>query len=195
MRRVAAFVICLFVTVGSAQAAPAGTREEALIQSLADEVIILLNDSGMKKAPRQEGLREIFTKYLDLPFIGRFVLGRHWRPLSKDVKDRYIKTFETYLVNIYAKRLDSYSGEIIQVAGSRAVSDKDTIVASHLERASGPSVSMDWRVRQKGESGRVIDVVVEGVSMVISQREEFSTYLQNNSIKALITRLEQGSAS
>ena len=195
MKRIAAFTICLLVVFGSVNAAPAGTRQEFLIQSLSDEVVLLLKDTAMQKNARQEGLRNIFTKYLDLPFIGKFVLGRHWRPLNKTDQEKYIKAFETYVVNIYAKRLDSYSGETIQVDGSRTVSDQDVIVASKMQRASGPPVSLEWRVRVDAQTDRIIDVVVEGVSMVISQREEFSTFLQNNSIEALITRLEQGSAS
>lgn len=195
MKRLAAFVFCFVMAIASGQTASADARQEALIQSLADEVIVLLHDTAMGKASRQEGLRNIFTKYLDLPFIGRFVLGRHWRPLSDDEKRRYIKAFESYVVNIYAKRLDGYSGETIAVNGSRMVSDKDMIVASQLQRASGPPVVLDWRVRVDGERDQIIDVVVEGVSMVISQREEFSAFLQTNSIDALIARLERDSAS
>lgn len=195
MKRVAAFALCLLVVFGSVNAAQAGTRQEEFIQSLADEVIVLLKDTKMQKDVRQEGLRNIFTKYLDLPFIGRFVLGRHWRPLSQSDQEKYIKAFEMYVVNVYAKRLDGYSGETISVNGSRAVSDQDVVVASQLLRTAGPPVSLEWRVREDAKSDRIIDVVVEGVSMVISQRDEFSAFLQNNSIEALISRLEKGSVS
>ncbi len=194
MKRFSAFLVGLLMIVGSASAASTGTRQEAAVQSLADEVIILLRDSDMQKAPRQEGLRNIFTKYLDLPFIGRFVLGRYWRPLDEPTRNRYGQAFESYVVNIYAKRLDGYSGETMKVTRSRAISDKDVAVTSELQRVGGPPVSLEWRVRQEGDNSRIIDVVVGGVSMVISQREEFSTFLQNKSIDALIARLEQDSA-
>ena len=195
MKRFATLCIALVMMVGTAHAASTGTREQAAVQSLADEVFVLLKNPNLEKSSRQEGLRNIFTKYLDLPFIGRFVLGRYWRPLDQATQGRYINAFESYVVNIYAKRLDGYSGETIKVGGSRTVSDKDVIVASHLQRDGGPPVSLEWRVRQEGSNSRIIDVVVEGVSMVISQREEFSAYLQNNSIEMLIARLEQDSAN
>ena len=195
MKQLAALCIALVMLVGTVQVASAGTREEAAVQSLSDDVFVLLKDANLQRGPRQAGLRKIFTQYLDLPFIGRFVLGRYWRPLDEATKGRYINAFESYVVNIYAKRLDGYSGETIKVGNSRAVSDKDVIVASHLQRADGPPVSLEWRVRQEGDNSRIIDVVVEGVSMVISQREEFSAYLQNNSIDMLIKRLEQDSAN
>jgi phospholipid transport system substrate-binding protein len=77
------------------------------------------------------------------------------------------------------------------VGSARAVNDKDTLVSAEIRRDAGPPVALEWRVRD----GKVIDVTVEGVSMAISQREEFATYLQGASIDDLIARLKKESAS
>jgi len=194
MKRLAVIAIALLTILCAARPAVANDPPQALVQSLADEVVVLLNNPSLKRDGRLEGLRNLFTKYMDLPFVGRFVLGRHWRPLDDGKRFAYTKAFEDYVVNIYAKRLESYSGETIHVLGSRSVNDRDTLVASEIRRASGPPVALEWRVRDRGGEPKVIDVTVEGVSMAISQRDEFATFLQNASIDALIARLKQDSA-
>jgi phospholipid transport system substrate-binding protein len=123
--------------------------------------------------------------------MGRFVLGRHWRPLDSARRDRYTQAFVAHIRTVYAKRVETYTGEKIQVNGSKALNKKDTIVNSVLLRPSGPPIAVGWRVRATSDGrGKVIDVVVEGISLVISQREEFSSYLQNKTIDELIARLE-----
>lgn len=191
MKRLA---VCLFLLVSvSATSAPAAAKEQAMVQSMVDEVIVLLNDKSLGNNGRLQGLRGLFAKYMDLPFIGRFVLGRHWRPLDAATKADYIAAFQDYVVNIYAKRLNGYSGETIKISGSRAVNDKDTLVSSQLRRPDGPPVAIEWRVRTIAGAQKVIDVTVEGVSMAISQREEFSAFLQRNTVDGLIARLKQES--
>lgn len=190
------FAVFLFVLIGAAGVTlPAAAKEQAMVQAMVDEVVLLLNDKNLKREGRLQGLRGLFSKYMDLPFVGRFVLGRHWRPLDARKQTEYTAAFEDYVINIYAKRLDGYSGETIAITGARAVNDQDTLVASELRRHDGPPVSLEWRVRQLNGAQKIIDVTVEGVSMAISQREEFATYLQRNSIDSLIARLKQESAN
>jgi phospholipid transport system substrate-binding protein len=179
------------MTLMPAQSGAASNSSEALIQKLADEALIVLGDSNLSKAERENGLKPLFDKYLDLPFMGRFVLGRHWRPLDSARRDRYTQAFVAHIRTVYAKRVETYTGEKIQVNGSKALNKKDTIVNSVLLRPSGPPIAVGWRVRATSDGrGKVIDVVVEGISLVISQREEFSSYLQNKTIDELIARLE-----
>lgn len=190
MKRLAVLSLALVLLLAG-RPALADDPAQALVRSMSDEVIVLLRNDGLARPERREGLRSLFTKYMDLPFVGRFVLGRHWRPLDEKTKARFIDVFQEYVVNVYAKRLENYSGETIFVNGSRAVNDKDTLVASEIRRQSGPPVALEWRIRES----KVIDVTVEGVSMAISQRDEFAAFLQRASIEDLIARLKQDSAS
>lgn len=193
MKRLAVFFFVL--VLAAAVSRPAAAKEQAMIQAMVDEVVLLLKDKSLKKDGRISGLRSLFSKYMDLPFVGRFVLGRYWRPLDAKTQAEYTAAFEDYVINIYAKRLEGYSGETIKVSGARQVNDQDTMVSSEMRRADGPPVSLDWRVRERNGEQKIIDVTVEGVSMAISQREEFATYLQQNSVENLIARLKRDSAN
>jgi phospholipid transport system substrate-binding protein len=193
MKRLVVFLFVLIAAAGISL--PTAAKEQAMVQAMVDEVVLLLSNKNLDREGRLKGLRGLFSKYMDLPFVGRFVLGRHWRPLDAGKQAEYTAAFEDYVINIYAKRLDGYSGETINVSGARAVNDQDTLVSSELRRAEGPPVSLEWRVRQLNGAQKIIDVTVEGVSMAISQREEFSSYLQQHSIDNLIARLKQESAN
>lgn len=191
MRRLATFILLAGLAALPFRMATAAPAQD-LIQRLADEAITVLGDASLSGQQRQDGLRPLFTKYLDLPFIGRFVLGRHWRPLDEQQRSAYTSAFSNYVATIYARRLEDYSGETMKVVGSQSLSDTDTMVNTQLIRPNGPPVAVDWRVRMKGDTGNVIDVVVEGVSMVVTQRDEFNAYLQQRSVETLIERLKAG---
>lgn len=188
MKRFAVILFALILSVGPLHAGHAASQEQEFVQTVVDEAIVLLKSKNSKEE-RLQGLRELFVKYMDLPFIGRFVLGRHWNQMDDSTRSRYLEAFQDYVVNIYAKRLDEYSGETIQMVGSRAVNNMDTVVSSRIQRQSGPPVALDWRVRKIDGKDQIIDVSVEGVSMAQSQREEFATFLQRSSIDDLIARM------
>ncbi len=194
MKRFAVFLFALILSIGPLHTAQAASQEQEFVQTVVDEAIVLLK-SKESLEERLNGLREMFVKYMDFPFIGRFVLGRHWNQLDEKTQARYRDAFQDYVVNIYAKRLNEYSGETIQVAGSRAVNAMDTVVSSEIRRRSGPPVALDWRVREINGKDQIIDVAVEGVSMAQSQREEFATFLQRSSIDDLIARMKAESGA
>ena len=89
----------------------------------------------------------------------------------------------------YAARLGGYSGETLTVIGARAANDKDFIVSTHLVRPSGPAIAADWRVRVIDGQYRIIDIMVEGISMAITQRSEFASVVKRDGIDGLLTIL------
>ncbi len=171
------------------QGASAVEKEKLLVEDLTKATVTVLAESN--DSNRKDNLQPVFERYLDLPFIGRFVLGRKWKSLTDDEKRDYIAAFEDYIVSIYANRLAAYSGEQIEVQSAQSISKRDTLVNTSLLRSGKAPVAIDWRVRRKKD--KVIDVVVEGISLAVSQREEFSTYLQSNNIAKLIDRLKEQS--
>jgi phospholipid transport system substrate-binding protein len=193
MRRLVVVALLAVLASSPYRPASAASAAESLIQELSTRAIGVLSDSGLNASQRRDELRPLFDQYLDLPFIARFVLGQQWRPLDDKTRSNYTTAFEHYVTTLYAKRLGSYSGETLNVVGSRSLNDRDTLVNTQMSRKNGPPVAIDWRVREEGSDGKVIDVVVEGVSMVISQREEFATYLQRKSVDQLIERLKSDS--
>lgn len=180
-------VVWLALAPSLAKAADAGS----LIRNVTDEAITILNSTEHNSPERKAGLETLFQSAMDIPFVGRFVVGRYWRSMNEEEKSAYMDAFEEYVLSVYAGRLNEYDGESIRIVGSRKVDQADTIVASQLVQQNRQPVSVEWRVRQTGDDeAKVIDVSVEGVSMALTQRQEFSSILQREGVDGLIKRLE-----
>jgi phospholipid transport system substrate-binding protein len=160
-----------------------------LIKKLSNQAIGILSGTPQSSDERKQKLEGLLRGSMDLPFVGRFVLGRYWRQLDGSQKQAYQTAYEHYVLRLYAGQLNGYSGESFLVIGSREIDDQDTVVSSQLVRKDRASVAVDWRVRQTGDNYRVIDVSVEGVSMALTQRQEFASIVQREGVDTLIKRL------
>jgi phospholipid transport system substrate-binding protein len=162
------------------QAAP--TSDAAgFISDLVSDALKTVDNKQMTEQDRAERFRVLLTQDFDMPRIARFVLGRSWNEASDQEKQQFQKLFEEYIVRAYAKRFGEYNGETVKIMGSRVESEISTLVQSQIIRPNGaPPAKVDWRVR-KGDGGfKIIDVNVEGVSMVLTQREEFGSVIQRS---------------
>jgi len=103
---------------------------------------------------------------------------RYWRTATAGEKKEYQALFEKMVVEVYSRRFGEYEGQVLEVRSSRKDSERDVTVQSFIVPDSGPEIQVDWRVRKKDGRYRVIDVVVEGVSMALTQRSEFASVIQ-----------------
>lgn len=202
-------VLVLFLGLaGTAFAAPAWaddssaqTHEAAVklpagkfIQDLGDQAIKVIADKNISADQRSSKFREILRNSFDLMTIGRFVIGRSWNVATPAQQQEYMKLFESLVVKTYGDRLTLYTGEGFKVVAVRAESDKDTIVGSHITHPDGsPPTDIDWRVRQRNGKLGVIDVIVEGVSLSVTQRQEYAAVIQSNGgqIEPLLVLMRQ----
>ena len=160
-----------------------------VIKTFSDHAIGILSGTPQSSQERKVKLEALLEEAMDLPFVGQFVMGRYWRQLDAGQQTTYQKAFRRYVLHLYAGQLNGYSGELFQVLGSRAVDDKDSIVSSQLVRKDRAPVEVDWRVRGTNGKFKVIDVSVEGVSMALTQRQEFASIVQREGVEGLIKRL------
>lgn len=185
-------VFLTFFALVLAAPALAGNKPEALIDGMAKEAISVLSASGRTDAQIKAKFHELLAEGFNLPTIGRFVLGRYWKEADAAQQAEYLKLFEDYVVGIYANRFKAYSGETLAVTGVKDVGDY-TLVSSKIERpAGGQPVVVDWKLAKVGNGKwQVEDVIIEQVSMSISQRSEFATIIQNGGgkIEALLAQL------
>lgn len=179
-----------------AQARPASASTHspeagAFINGLADRAIAGLMDKNASRHDRESRFRVLLTDGFDVPLIARFVMGRYWRVASEAERAEYLQLFEDFIVATYSQRFGEYAGENLKVVNTRAQPDGDTWVLSDLMRPSGPPVKVEWRLRREGSSFKIIDVVVEGVSMSITQRDDFSATIQRagGKVDALLAQL------
>ena len=145
-------------------------------------------------AQREAIVRKLLQQGFDVAFMGRFVMGRHWRRVGPEQRDDYQRVFGEFLVKTYASRLGGYAGETFGVSGVQPAGKKDSLVHTVINRPSSPPLKASWRVREINGQPRIIDVMVEGISMVVTQRFEFASVIQRNGVDGLIEALGARSA-
>ena len=182
--------LCGVAVTPSALAKPGNPTE--FIADLGDKAIRTLADTSVGDASRSMQFRTLFLEGFDVKTLGRYAIGRYWRKASKEQRGEYLRLFTDFIVSTYANRFGQYSGEKLDVTGERAVKGKDTIVQSQIVRPEGAPVRVDWRVRLRKSGFKVIDIIVEGVSMAITQREEFASVIRRHggNIDGLISELK-----
>ncbi|HYB08729.1 MAG TPA: ABC transporter substrate-binding protein [Alphaproteobacteria bacterium] len=163
------------------------------IKSLADEVIAILKNKSLGKDDRVRELARIFLEGFDVRAIGLFVLGTYARNLHEDERNKYIDTFKDYVVETYAARFNTYAGEDFIVTASTPDGEKGAWVFTNIGLPGDEPTEVQWRVRGTPDGFKIVDVVVEGVSLVVTQRSEFAAVLQRNngSVPALTALLHQ----
>jgi phospholipid transport system substrate-binding protein len=163
---------------------------QAFIAALGQQAIQVLGP-GVPEAQRLAQFRALFHNDFDVPEIGRFVLGRYWRVATPQEQQEFLGLFQEYIVRAYSARLGEYAGEPFRVTGARPAGDQ-ILVSSAIARPSGP-VGVDWYLANRGGRLLITDVYVGGISMAVTQRDEFASVIQRNggSVAGLIAQLRQ----
>ena len=189
-RRVAIVLglVCALGVLTSAMAQTSGASQ--FIRNLGDEAIKVLASRDIALDAREARFRTLLANGFDLDFISRFVLGRFWREASLEQRSSYQQLFTEYVLRVYSSRLGGYAGESLNIVAERAAGKRDVMIATQIDRPSGPPIRAEWRVRKKNGAYRIIDVMVEGVSMAATQRSEFASVIKRNGIDGLIHLLD-----
>ena len=192
MIRIGAAIGALFVMVLVLAPPREANAQDArtFIATLGEQAIQVLGPS-VPEVQRQARFRELFRDDFDLPGIGQFVLGRYWRIATPQEQRDFLGLFQEYLVRAYSARLGAYGGEPFRVTGVRP-NGEETVVASEIIRPSGSRIAVDWYLIGRGPF-KITDVYVGGVSMKVTQRDEFASVIQRNGgrVEALIAQLRQ----
>ena len=190
-RALAAAVIGLAVLLSAAGGLRAASDEDpalTFIQSLGDQAVSSLRDNlDSPFEVREAAFREVMVRGFDIPIVGRFVLGRHWRTATKEQRREYMAVFVDFIVRVYASRFDSYGGELFTARSVIDDESGDKIVRAQIVRPSGGDpIGVDFRVRMRDEGYKVIDVSVEGISMLHTHRVEFASVVNRKGIDGLL---------
>lgn len=173
-----------------AEASPEAVKgASAFIQWLADQAIAVLGASNSTLETREAEFRRLLGQGFALPFISRFVLGRYWRTATPEQREDYQALFAEYILRTYSNRLGGYAGETFRVTGARPAGKQDIMVATRIDRPSGPPIQADWRVRVFDNEYKIIDIMVEGISMAVTQRSEFTNVVRAQGIEGLLQAL------
>jgi phospholipid transport system substrate-binding protein len=167
--------------LGAAVPVRAANDAAQFIANLGNKALTILNQRQKSQADFEKQFRTLLHEGFDISRIACFSLGRYCRTAPEAQRQEFTKVFEDYIVQVYTTRFSEYTGESFKVTGSRPETDKTTLVTSQIIRTNGaPPVKVDWRVSETPQGPKITDVTVEGVSMILTQRDEFASVIQRS---------------
>ncbi|WP_159712177.1 MlaC/ttg2D family ABC transporter substrate-binding protein [Geminicoccus flavidas] len=173
---------------------PAGAQESpsAFMDGVGQEVVAAFQDDSLNDQERLSRLVSILDKSVDFEIIGRLVIGRYWRQASPEQQQEFVDLFRQFTIQTIASQLRNYGGETYEITDERVVDDRDAVVSSKIVRVQGqPPANVDWRVRRSEDGFKIIDVVGEGVSAVVTWRQEYGEVLARSGFDGVIARLKE----
>lgn len=177
--------------VPGATSAAAGPAQD-LIQRLADEAEPVVNDDALDAKTRAAKVEAILTGVLDQQQMAQTILGRHWRRATPEQQAELAGLLETYLIESYASRVDSFDGVIEFAVDGETKLGERTLVDTRILRPNQPPVAVSWQVETIGGAHVVTDILVEGVSLIVSQQADFASVIRNQGgIDGLIALLRK----
>ena len=175
----------------------AAVEAKLFIEGLADEAVQSVASLGIDTAERRKRFRKMMLDNFAFKRIAKWVLGRYWRRATEAERNEYLTLFEDMLVLVYADRFAKYSGEMLSVGRSEVRGENDILVHSTIVRTEGlKPISVTWRISQdkkENDAFKIVDVMVEGLSMGITQQKEFSSVIRQNGngVQGLLDELKK----
>lgn len=191
----------LFAAVFAAAALLSGTvRAEVdaqgaqkFVEKVTSDGIEQIINANVSQAEKDKSFEKLFNSALDLDFIGKFVLGRNWRTATPAQRKAFIQVYRELNVKTWSKRFDEFKGKAFVFTGTTPSSSAGQVyVDSTVNMGEGEPAKVKWRVRQEGKSFKIVDIVIENVSLAITARNEYSGFIKNNpgGVDALIKDLQ-----
>jgi phospholipid transport system substrate-binding protein len=185
-----------FLTVAAlAAVAPLSVRAQgadkasAFVKSTGDRLVGVVNGPGSASTKRAQ-MTQIIDTDVDVDGIGRFCLGRYWRQATPDQQKRYLTLFHEVLVTNITSKLGEYKG-VTFTMGRAKPQDEEAVVSTTVIRPNNPPTAVDWIIANPSNDPKIVDVVAEGTSLRLTQRQDYAAYLTHNSgsIDALIAAM------
>ena len=178
-----------------ARAGPSAAAAEEVVRRLVDQVWQLLAERGVEQVDNQD-LHQVLDEGTDLSLLGRLVLGRYWRQANSRQRTEYLHLFRRYMLQTFIQRLRQYagtelghSGARFQIIASRPVGERDVLVQSRVAPPTSQPLRVDWRLRERPGEPVIIDLIVEGISLLVTQRSEFAAVLERSGVDGLLAEL------
>jgi len=195
MKRFLSALVIFLITTISTNSFAYNTDPKLFVEELVDDAIKTLSNKSISKADKNKKIEEIALANVDIDALGMYTLGDIRKTLDENNLKKYKTLFEKYFLKSLTSRLTDYSSQKFEVLSADQKSDNYNIVSSTIvESASQPEIKIDWRIYTKDPSKPLIrDLIVEGLSLAKTQKEEFASILNsnNNDINILFSKLEE----
>jgi phospholipid transport system substrate-binding protein len=199
LARTVAVVLVALVSGLAAPGARAMTESEAgaraVVSETVDEVLAVLRDKSKPTEERIRLLEKIVYGRFDLYVMSRLVLARNWKRFSEEQKEQYVEEFKQYLTNSYGNRIERYDQQEVKIVGEREEPRGDVVVQTKILGGEFEGASVDYRLRKQESDWRVIDVVIEGISMVSNYRDQFKSIVSSGGPELLLEKLREKNAA
>jgi phospholipid transport system substrate-binding protein len=197
--RAATAILVAVVSVLAAPGVRAATESEAaartVIAETVDEVLAVLRDKSKSTEDRIRSLEQIVYGRFDLYVMSRLVLARNWKRFSEEQKEQYVAEFKQYLTNSYGNRIERYDQQEVEIIGEREEPRGDVVVKTKILGGEFEGALVDYRLRKQDAGWRVIDVVIEGISMVSNYRDQFKSIVSSGGPELLLEKLKEKNAA
>lgn len=187
-----AAVLCslLVAPAASAETAAPSTPAAKYIDNLGHQALSTISDKNISKEKKQATLQTLFKANLDFDWVAKFVMGRSWRDATDDQKKRYLAAYTEFLTKNYTSRFEEYTSGSYKITGAKELERGDSMVSMEIESGDGEApILIDYKIHKVGNGFKVYDIIVEGVSLITSQRSEFSAVINKSGIDGLISQL------
>lgn len=170
--------------------ADATERAQALVRALSDELIALLK-SGRSQAQLFVDFERLLARYGDMPVVAASVLGPPWRSASAAQKQAFVAAFQTYLARKYGRQFTDYQNAQIAIVRARDAGRNGVLVETRVTRPGREGFAVEWQVSERGGAPKVVNLIIEGVSMLTNERAEVAALLEaeGGSIDRLTARM------
>lgn len=156
-------------------------RHMDFVSDLGADAVDTLTDKEINEIEREIRFSKIFTEAFAVKQIAQFALGRHARRADAEEKEEFLRLFKKNISKTYAQRFKNYNNQLFEVVGARPVGNNGVKVLSQIIRAGAPPVDVEWKIYEmKDGSLKIFDVVVENISMSMTQRSEYGSIIQKN---------------
>lgn len=163
----------------------------AIVQTIIDRGLEILREDELSTAGKRDALLAMVDEHFDFETLAKLVLARQWQQFSTDQRQEFVEVFRTHLALTYSKNLERYENETAVITGEQAEARGDWTVRTKVVRPGAEDVIVNYRLRERGGQWRMIDVVVEGVSLVSNWRSQFREVLGNRGPEQLIAELRR----
>ncbi len=175
----AAIFASIFMFSATANAAVDAAKAEEFVQKVTKEGIEDIINANVSQTVKDERFEKLFNNALDLNFIGQFVLGRYWRTATAEQKKEFISAYRELNIKTWSQRFDEFKGKNFIFKGTTPSNTANQVfVNSVVPMDQGEPAKVVWRVKQTGDKFKIVDIIIENVSLAITARNEYTAYIK-----------------
>ncbi len=175
----AAIFASIFMFSATANAAVDAAKAEEFVQKVTKEGIEDIINANVSQTVKDERFEKLFNNALDLNFIGQFVLGRYWRTATAEQKKEFISAYRELNIKTWSQRFDEFKGKNFIFKGTTPSNSANQVfVNSVVPMDQGEPAKVVWRVKQTGDKFKIVDIIIENVSLAITARNEYTAYIK-----------------